>query len=149
MHNYRVLWHLITNRIAANRHIDFPADDQWNRNNSDHIEVFLKSLQIFCLELSLHRHREEHATLFEPLLGKDALHHKILTQTHWKLAYIEAMPLCESLLVIQDDLRREYLSPDAQPFLTNRGLPVYVPELDLILDADWDPRENQSYLTQA
>lgn len=145
MNNYRVLWHLITNRIAANHRIVFPSDGTWTQSNPAEARVFLRSMQIFSLELTLANYREKHASLFEPLYGKAALHHKILAQTHWRLTEISALSLSDCLFVIQDDLRFEQMSLDAQTFLKNRGLPIAALVLEPAQEADWDPLESLTY----
>ncbi|VTR53249.1 Uncharacterised protein [Serratia fonticola] len=105
-----------------------------------------RSLQIFILEMILHKHRQQYATAFEPLKNEKALHHLIFTKTMWKPSEIRQLSLADSLFIIQDELRIDKLPADIAPFIESLNLPAVAFIFEHLLDEDWVPKENSIFL---
>ncbi|NHB89587.1 hypothetical protein C5471_18555 [Photorhabdus tasmaniensis] len=140
------LWHAIKARVCNNHDVDPNYFDVYS---SDHQICCLKNraAQIFILEAILHKHRQQHGTIFEPLEGEKALHHLIFLKTKWKPSEIRALSLEDSLLVIQDEMHLDNLPEEAQRVIDAINLPKAISfRSDDMLDEDWVPKENSIYL---
>ncbi len=137
------LWHVIKSRVCQNRglsHSVFYAGSQEDNCIKN------KSAQIFILEMVLHKHRQQYATIFEPLKGEKALHHLIFTKTLWKPSEISKLPLADCLFVIQDELRIDNLFDEAKDFFKSLELPSVAFNFEELLEDDWAPKENSIFL---
>ncbi|MBK5072215.1 hypothetical protein I2494_07720 [Budviciaceae bacterium BWR-B9] len=144
MSTYSDLWHVIISRVADVRGIAHSSIGFKNYNNADTVKLYLRSAQIFTLELILHIHRSKYGTKFEPLSGIKALHHLIFMKTKWRIEDIEKMSLNHCLLVLQEDIRIDKLPADAQEYLSY--LPDYSLTFDGFLDNEWAPGESSAFL---
>lgn len=133
------LWHVIKSRVCENRglsHSAFYAGSQQDNCIKN------RSAQIFILEMVLHKHRKQYATIFEPLKDEKALHHLIFTKTMWKPSEISQLSLADCLFVIQDELRIDKLPDEARDFIESLDLPTFAFIFEELLDKDWVPKEN-------
>ncbi|HFW3352455.1 TPA: hypothetical protein ACIVDT_001743 [Salmonella enterica subsp. enterica serovar Eastbourne] len=78
--------------------------------------------------------------------NEKALHHLIFQITKWKLEDIRGLSLNDSLFIISDRLKPDYMSEKAAEFLRSQKLPVSHYPVDDFSEADWDPRENSVFL---
>ncbi|WP_336749292.1 ECs1072 family phage-associated protein [Pantoea vagans] len=143
MSSYHNLLHVIRARICQNR--DLPHSTYNAGSNQDN-QVKNRTALIFVLELILHQHRTQHATIFNPLMGKSALHHLIFMKTHWLPSDIRKLTLEEALFVIQEELRIDNLSADAQAVIQELNLPSISYQTDDLTEADWDYMGNSVFL---
>ncbi|AKG71809.1 hypothetical protein WN53_23300 [Serratia fonticola] len=137
------LWHVIKSRVCENRGLSHSAFHEGSEQVSC---IKNRSLQIFILEMILHKHRQQYATAFEPLKNEKALHHLIFTKTMWKPSEIRQLSLADSLFIIQDELRIDKLPADIAPFIESLNLPAVAFIFEHLLDEDWVPKENSIFL---
>ncbi|MEX2953590.1 hypothetical protein AB4K01_20585 [Serratia fonticola] len=133
------LWLTIKARVCENhglKHSDLYAGSYQDNCIKN------RSAQIFILEMVLHKHRQQHATIFEPLKDKKALHHLIFTKTMWKPSDISQLSLADSLFVIQDEFRIEKLPEEAKELIESLELPTIAYVFEDLLEEDWAPKEN-------
>ncbi len=102
--------------------------------------------RLFILEIILYEHRKKYSTIFQPLIGKEALNHMIFIQTRWKPAEIRSLSLADSLFVIDEELQIDKLPEDAKSFIEQFEIPENPIMAYSLLEADWDPKENSVYL---
>ncbi|MHA7847133.1 ECs1072 family phage-associated protein [Serratia sp. D1N4] len=137
------LWHVIKSRICENRGLSHYS---FHSGSAEDNCIKTRSAQIFILEMVLHKHRQQYATIFEPLQDKKALHHLIFTKTKWKPSEISQLSLADCLFVIQDEMRIDKLSGEVKYFTEYLELPSTAFVFDELLEEDWAPRENSIFL---
>ncbi|WP_369522146.1 ECs1072 family phage-associated protein [Superficieibacter electus] len=101
---------------------------------------------IYILEMILHQHRLKHATIFNPLEGPAALHHLIFMKTRWFPGDIRKLSFEDSLFVIQDEIKIENLTDEAQSALKILELPNFSVTFEHLPEKDWDYMENSIHL---
>ncbi|EAW9117323.1 hypothetical protein ONZ27_004107 [Salmonella enterica subsp. enterica serovar Chandans] len=143
MSEYHNLLHVIRSRVCENRNM--PNSDYYQGSQQGN-QIRNRTALIFTLEMILHQHRIKHATIFNPLEGKDALYHLIFMKTHWLPSDIRNLTLEDALFVIQEELRMENLSNDAQDALKNFNLPSVAFRFEDFPEADWNYKENSTFL---
>ncbi|WP_316304305.1 hypothetical protein [Atlantibacter hermannii] len=143
MSDYHNLLHVIRSRICENRNMSHSSYYQGSQQDN---QIRNRTALIFTLEVVLHQHRMQYATIFNPLVGKEALHHLIFLKTHWIPADIRKLSLEDALFVIQDEMKIEKLGPDARGALESLNLPSVAYRFDDFPEADWDYKENSVFL---
>jgi len=143
MSDYHTLLHVIRSRICENRSM---AQSAYYLGSQQDNQIRNRTALIFTLEMILHQHRIEYATIFNPLEGKAALHHLIFMKTKWKPAEIRELSLEDALFSIQDMLKIESLQEEAKEVLASFGVPSAPFLFDTLPDADWNFRENSVFL---
>ncbi|WP_080949939.1 hypothetical protein [Citrobacter amalonaticus] len=144
MSNYSDLFQIIKNRVCQNN--DFPAYSLMEENNYRASQVWYRIGQIFTLECVLSEYRKCHSSNYYLLDNKKALHHLIFQITKWNLEDIRRLSLNDSLFIISDRLKSDYMSEEAAEFLRSQKLPVSHYPVDDFSGADWDPKENSVFL---
>ncbi|KAB8310774.1 hypothetical protein EH227_02565 [Rouxiella chamberiensis] len=144
MSNIYDLWHVIKSKVCQNRGLNHSAYYEGSMQDNC---IKNRSAQIFILEIILHEYRKQHATIFEPQKGINALHHLIFSKTKWKPSDIRKLSLSDCLFVIQDELRIEKLPDDARAFIESLKLPSVAFIFDELFEEDWAPKENSTFLT--
>lgn len=143
MHELDNLFQYIKGRVCEKRGLntyDFYTDKI--KGN----QAYNRSAFIFTLEIILHKYRHEHATIFESLEGRKALHHMIFTKTNWKPEYIRTLSLADCLFVIHDELKISKLPEDAKSYISGLNIPENALTFDDVEDAEWDATGNFAYL---
>lgn len=143
MSDYHTLLHSIRSKICENRSMSHSAYYAGSQQDN---QIRNRMGTIFILEMILHQHRVKYATIFNPLEGKDALHHLIFTKTKWLPEVIKSLTFEDALFVIQDELRIDKISKDAQAALNAFNLPKYSYRFDDFPEADWAYKENSAIL---
>ncbi|EMD6811843.1 hypothetical protein VRT12_000313 [Citrobacter koseri] len=143
MSEYHSLLHVIRSRVCENRNMSHSAYYQGSQQDN---QIRNRAALIFTLEMILHQHRIKYATIFNPLEGKDALYHLIFMKTNWLPSDIRKLPLEDALFVIQEELRIENLSTDAQDALKSFNLPSVAFRFEDFPEADWNYMENSTFL---
>jgi len=105
-----------------------------------------RTVLTYVLEIILHQHRQKYATIFNPLEGKAALHHLIFMKTKWRPSEIRDLKLEDALFVIQDELRLENISDEAQEALSSFNFPSVAFLFEDFPVEDWNYRENSAFL---
>ncbi|WP_423244281.1 ECs1072 family phage-associated protein [Citrobacter braakii] len=143
MSEHHSLLHVIRSRVCENRNMSHSAYYQGSLQDN---QIRNRTALIFTLEMILHQHRIKYGTIFNPLEGKDALYHMIFMKTHWLPSDIKNLTLEDALFVMQEDLRMENLSSDAQNALKNFNLPSVAFQFEDFPEADWNYTENSTFL---
>ena len=143
MSEYHNLLHVIRSRVCQNRNISHSTYYQGSQQDN---QIRNRTALIFTLEMMLHQHRMKYATIFNPLDGKSALYHLVFMKTNWLPADIRKLSLEDTLFVMQEDLRIDNLSPDAQEALHSFNLPSVAFQFEDFPEADWDYTENATFL---
>lgn len=144
MSNMNDLWSVIMKRIRHNHNLNEP---HYYPGTPEDIFIKICTNRLFILEIILHEHRKKYSTIFQPLSGKEALHHMIFTKTHWKPAEIRSLSLADSLFVIDEELQIDKLPECAKSFIEQFEIPENYITAYSLLETDWDPKENSVYLT--
>lgn len=131
---------LIQNKIAEHHNVMMHGVIQ-----PPYYQVQNRAALIFTLEVVLDAYRQKHGTLTNPLKGKLALEHLILTKFKWPLKEIRALTLNDALFVIHDELRFENLPDSAQTIIKNWSAHRARLVFDQVVDQEWDP---ELYLQQ-
>ena len=143
MSEYHNLLHVIRSRVCENRKMShstyYPDSLQDN-------QIRNRAALIYVLEMLLHKHRQKYATIFNPLEGKAALYHLIFMKTKWQPSEIRRLTLEDALFVIQDELRVENISDEAQEALSAFNLPSTAFLFEDFPEEDWGYRENSTFL---
>ncbi|KML25478.1 hypothetical protein VL10_00055 [Leclercia adecarboxylata] len=143
MSEYHNLLHVIKSRICENRNM--PQSAYYHGSQQDN-QIRNRTALIFTLEMVLHQHRLKYATIFDPLEGKSALYHMIFMKTHWLPSDIRNLSLEDALFVIQEELRIDNLSSDAQEVLQSFNLPSVSFLFEDFPEDDWNHTENSTFL---
>lgn len=143
MSEHHTLLRVIRSRICENREL---PQSSYSLSSLEDNKVKNRTALIFTLEMILLQHRMQHATIFNPLEDKKALHHLIFMKTKWRPADIRELTLEDSLFVIQDELKIEKLSNDAQAALVSFNLPDVAYLFEDFPEADWNHMENSAFL---
>ncbi|WP_312584916.1 hypothetical protein [Atlantibacter sp.] len=103
-----------------------------------HNQLLNRTSLLFALECLLFQHRQDHATPWSPLTGKEALVHLILQKYKWPLSEIRGLSLQDSVLLLQEELRFENLPEEAAQVIRSHGAnkKQHFPSLN---DDEWDP----------
>ncbi|CDZ83980.1 TPA: hypothetical protein JAW23_003020 [Citrobacter koseri] len=144
MSNYSDLFQIIKIRVCQNN--DFPASSLAGTNNYRANQVWYRIGQIFTLECVLSEYRKCNSSGYYLLDNEKALHHLIFQITKWKLEDIRRLSLNDSLFIISDRLKPDYMSEEAAEFLRSLNLPVSHYPVDDFSEADWAPKENSVFL---
>ena len=143
MSDYRNLLHVIKSRVYENLSMShsayYPGSMQGN-------QLRKRTVLTYVLEIILHQHRQKYATIFNPLEGKAALHHLIFMKTKWRPSEIRDLKLEDALFVIQDELRLENISDEAQEALSSFNFPSVAFLFEDFPVEDWNYRENSAFL---
>ncbi|EOF5167196.1 hypothetical protein ACK1DB_004349 [Salmonella enterica] len=115
-------------------------------NNYRANQVWYRIGQIFTLECVLFEYRKCHSSDYYLLDSEKALHHLIFQITKWKLDDIRRLSLNDSLFIISDRLKPDYMPEEAAEFLRSLKLPVSHYPVDDFSESDWDPKENSVFL---
>lgn len=98
-----------------------------------------RSALIFALESVLHLHRQQFATIWNPLEGRKALEHLLLQTYKWPLTEIRSLSLADVILVLQEQLKPDNLPHEVKAVLTAyRALTANQFYADIRED-EWDP----------
>ncbi|HEJ0068204.1 TPA: hypothetical protein SLO38_004539 [Citrobacter koseri] len=143
MHELDNLFQYIKGRVWEKRGVD---TYDFYPGNTKGGQAYNRAAFIFVLEMILHKYRMEHATIFEPLEGRKALHHMIFTKTNWKLEYIRTLSLADCLFVIHDELKISKLPEDAKSYISGLNIPENTLTFDEVKDEEWDAMGNFAYL---
>lgn len=99
-----------------------------------------RSVLIFTLEIILEEHRKNYASLVSPLLGRQALHHLLLTKFGWTLSEIRELSLQDSIFAISDSMLRFEELPEKARYIIRQysahNAKAIFPSLE---DVEWDP----------
>lgn len=144
MSNYSDLLQMIKLRVCQNNNV--PTDSLAGTNNYRANQVWYRIGQIFTLECVLSEYRKCHSSDYYLLDNEKALHHLIFQITKWKLKDIRGLSLSDSLFIISDRLKPDYMSEESAEFLRSLKLPVNHYPVDDFSEADWDPKENSVFL---
>lgn len=144
MSNYSDLFQIIKIRVCQNN--DFLTSSLAGTNNYRANQVWYRIGQIFTLECVLAEYRRCCSSDYYLLDNEKALHHLIFQITKWKLEDIRGLSLNDSLFIISDRLKPDYMPAEAAQFLRSLKLPVNHYSVDDFSEADWDPRENSVFL---
>ncbi|ENU8217506.1 hypothetical protein ACGG0V_002736 [Salmonella enterica] len=115
-------------------------------NNYRANQVWYRIGQIFTLECVLSEYRKCHSSDYYLLDSEKALHHLIFQITKWKLDDIRGLSLNDSLFIISDRLKPDYMPEEAAELLRSLKLPVSHYPVDDFSEADWAPKENSAFL---
>jgi len=143
MSDYHNLLFSIRSRICDNRNMSHSAYYAGSQQDN---QIRNRTAAVFILEMVLHRHRVKYGTIFNPLEGKAALNHLIFVKTKWLPEDIRLLSFEDALFVIQDELRIDNINKDAQVALSAFNLPTYSYRFDDFPEADWDLKENSTFL---
>ncbi|MCG3462805.1 hypothetical protein L7G72_13270 [Xenorhabdus bovienii] len=146
MNAYLSLWNTISQRVASVRNIENIPLGMRRSWTLEETQLMLRVLQIFILENILHKHRQKHGTLMEPLSGSKALDHKIFMKTHWTFNEIRSMSLEDKLLVLHDEIEVMSLSMEAQRFIAEQSLPDISIIFEDFQPKEWNHGENKAFL---
>ncbi|HEF8785507.1 TPA: hypothetical protein QH450_002432 [Providencia alcalifaciens] len=144
MSNYSDLFQMIKMRVCRNNKEPDTLLQQTNNYRAN--QVWHRIEQIFILECLLVEYRNENGSLYSPLENEKALHHMILSKTHWTLNEIRNLSFNDCMLVISEYLRKGKIHPDAQKFLDGMRLPTKAYPLDDFSELDWAPKEDSVFL---
>ncbi|OON35622.1 hypothetical protein BTJ39_22360 [Izhakiella australiensis] len=145
MQELDTLYHVIKSHICEVRKI---SHSELSFGNGQGNKALNRAAMIFVLEIVLHKHRSDYATIFEPLAGRKALDHLIHLKTKWKPEEIKSLSLADSMFVIQDDLKISKLPGYASEFIASLNLPSVSYTFDDFMDEEWDTRGNSAFLNQ-
>lgn len=143
MSEYHNLLHVIRSRVCENRNMSHSAYYQGSQQDN---QIRNRTALIFTLEMVLHQHRIKHGTIFNPLEGKEALYHLIYMKTKWFPSAIRELSLEDALFAIHDELRIDKINQPAQEALSSFNLPTVSFRFDDFPEADWNYRENSTFL---
>nr|DAJ11859.1 MAG TPA: hypothetical protein [Caudoviricetes sp.] len=143
MSDYHNLLHVIKSRVCENRSISHSAYYPGSMQDN---QIRNRTALIYVLEMILHQHRQQYGTIFNPLEEKAALHHLIFMKTKWRPSEIRELKLEDALFVIQDELRIENISDEAQEALSSFNLPLAAFLFEDFPEEDWNYRENSAFL---
>ncbi|HDS6906938.1 TPA: hypothetical protein QHX44_000253 [Klebsiella oxytoca] len=143
MSDYHNLLHVIKSRVCENRSMSHSAYYPGSMQDN---QIRNRTALIYVLEMILHQHRQKYTTIFNPLEGKAALHHLIFMKTKWRPSEIRELKLEDALFVIQDELRIENISDEAQEALSSFNLPLAAFLFEDFPEKDWNYRENSAFL---
>lgn len=144
MSNYSDLLQIIKLKVCQNNNI--PASSLAGTNNYRANQVWYRIGQIFTLECVLSEYRKCHSSDYYLLDNEKALHHLIFQITKWKLEDIRKLPLNDSLFIVSDRLKYDYMPAEAAEYLRSLKIPVNHYPVDEFSAADWDPKENSVFL---
>lgn len=144
MSNYSDLLQVIKTRVCQNNSV--PTSSLAGLNDYRSNQVWFRIGQIFTLECVLYEYRKCYSSDYYLLDNKKALHHLIFQITKWRLDDIRALSLNDSLFIISDRLKPDYMSEEAAGYLRSLKLPVNHYPVDDFSEADWDPKEHSVFL---
>ena len=91
------------------------------------------------LDVILDEHREKYSSILNPLRGRAALTHLILSKYKWPIEHIESMSILHSVLAIQDELKLAESTNVGKDFLERISADYYTVPFEDFPDTDWDP----------
>ncbi|AUM41171.1 hypothetical protein LRC90_004316 [Salmonella enterica] len=144
MSNYSDLLQMIKTKVCQNNGVT--SSSLAGTNNYRANQVWYRIGQIFTLECVLSEYRKCHSSDYHLLDSEKALHHLIFQITKWKLDDIRRLSLNDSLFIISDRLKPDYMPEEAAEFLRSLKLPVSHYPVDDFSESDWDPKENSVFL---
>ncbi|EAA2618112.1 hypothetical protein CGN00_21840 [Salmonella enterica] len=144
MSNYSDLLQMIKTKVCQNNGVT--SSSLAGTNNYRANQVWYRIGQIFTLECVLSEYRKCHSSDYYLLDSEKALHHLIFQITKWKLDDIRGLSLNDSLFIISDRLKPDYMPEEAAELLRSLKLPVSHYPVDDFSEADWAPKENSAFL---
>lgn len=110
------------------------------------LKAWIRAEQLVRLDVLLMEHRQEYATDWEPLLGRNAITHLMFLRTGWPLDQISHLSFDEILLVLHLDLIKVRIPPEEIQVpqyiayeLQQRKLLPYQIEWPPHSEEEWDP----------
>jgi len=143
MSDYANLLQIIRMRVCESRNLSHAA---YPKDSLQDNQIRNRTALIFVLELVLHQHRAQYGSIFNPLQGKEALHHLIFMKTNWLPSEIRKLNFQDALFVVQDELMIENIPEEAQELVKAFYLPSVAITFDDFPEQEWDYKENSPFL---
>ncbi|WP_071846572.1 MULTISPECIES: ECs1072 family phage-associated protein [Serratia] len=128
-------YHLVLQKVGKVRGVTLSGAIQ----QPDYNQVQNRAALIFSLECVLEGHRNQFATLGNPLKGKAALEHLILKKYKWPLSEIRSLSLQDAIFLLQEELASDALPDSARQMITLFGAHRAKQLYPDILEEEWDP----------
>ncbi|WP_062748898.1 ECs1072 family phage-associated protein [Erwinia persicina] len=116
-------------------------------DSDDLDKVSNRAALMALLDITLEEHRVKYSSTLNPLRGRKALTHLILTKYKWPIDTISKMSLSDSILAIQDELFSPNSSELSKEHLKNINAQYFCQVFEDMPESDWDPVIHESYLS--
>lgn len=144
MSKYSNLWMEIGDSLCEFHKVSYSSFLSQESSNGMHVR--LKAYYLILLEINIYEHRQKYANPYAPIIGIDALRHKVMQKTKWHLDHIESLSLEQLLFVLLDDLHPDNLSEEARAALSVLKLPAVYETAPLPLQGGWILGKGERFL---
>lgn len=144
MSKYSNLWMEIGDSLCEFHKVTYSSF--LSQESSNGFPIRLKAYYLLLLEIMIHEHRQKYANPYAPIVGIDALRHKVMQKTKWHLDYIESLSLDQVFLVLLEDLHPDNLSVESRAALSVLKLPAVYEKAQLPLEGGWNLGKGERFL---